>query len=105
MDTIANEPVPAGFDQVREAFQTSLELPAWRPGTVRIGVARADGQLVATAVLHDLRQARLFSIQMGGLGYSESAGDEARAVGCDVLFTPRTWTFGAPRAGDALGAA
>jgi len=105
MDTIANEPGPAGFDRVRQAFQTSLELPAWRPGTVRIGVARGDGQLVASAVLHDLRQARLFSIQMGGLGYSESTGDKARAAGYDVVFIPRTWTFSAAGAGDALGAA
>ena len=105
MDTIANEPAPVGFDRVREAFRTSLELPAWRPGTIRIGVTRGDGHLVATAVLHDLRQARLFSIQMDGLGYSESTGDAARTAGCDVVFIPRTWTFRAAGAGDALGAA
>lgn len=105
METIANEPPPAGFAQVHEAFETALELPAWRPGTVRIGVARSDGQIVAKAVLHDLRQARLFSIQMNGLGYIESGGEAAESAGCDVVFTPQVWTYAGSTLQDALGAA
>lgn len=104
MQTFANVPPPSGFQQVREAFDTSLQLPAWRPGTVRIGVARGDGQMVATAVLHDLRQARLFSIQMDGLGYGETRGDTAEAAGCDVVFTPRLWNFAGGSLQDALSA-
>lgn len=105
METIANELEPPGFDLVRQAFETSRQLPAWRPGTVRIGLARADGRLVATGVLHDLRQARLFSIQMGGLGYREADGRQAQAADCDVVFAPRPWTYAASPVGDRPGAA
>jgi hypothetical protein len=93
MDTIADASEPAGFALVRAAFETSRGLPAWRPGLMKVGLLRSDGRLVATGVFHDLRQARLFSIQMGGLGYTEADGDAAQACGCDAVFAPRLWTF------------
>jgi hypothetical protein len=93
MNTVADASEPAGFALVREAFETARGLPAWRPGLVKVGLLRSDGRLVATGVFHDLRQARLFSIQMDGLGYTETDGDAAQACGCDTVFAARLWTF------------
>jgi len=85
METVANQPQPPGFEQIRRAYETALELPEWRPMRIRVGVCRGNGDLIASAEFNDRRQARLFSIQMTDLGYQEAEGGQ----GCDTLFVPR----------------
>ena len=85
METVANQPQPPGFQQIRRAYETALELPEWRPTRIRVGVCRGNGELVAAGEFNDRRQARLFSIQMADLGYCELDAGQ----GCDTLYMPQ----------------
>lgn len=87
MDFIASEPTPPGFQEVNRAFDIARELPQWRDAPVKVGVCRADGQVIATGTFSDHRQARLFCIQMDALGYAE---EDARD-GFDRIYMPRHW--------------
>ncbi|MGE4240795.1 hypothetical protein [Ramlibacter sp.] len=89
MEILANQNEPAGFRQIQQAFDTARQLSCWKPRLVKVGVCRSDGNLAAIGVFHDQRQARLFAIQMGGLGYrqlDESMDD------CELTFVPERWT-------------
>jgi hypothetical protein len=94
MHTYANQPEPAGFADIRKAFDTALGLPQWQPACIKVGICRADGGLAATGVLHDRRQARLFAIHMEALGYCAHAAQAGEPLrdGCDVLYRPGGWT-------------
>ena len=87
MDFIATEPPPPGFHEVHKAFDTARELPQWRDAPVSVGVCRGDGRVVATGVLQDHRQARLFCIQMAALGYAEHESQD----GFDRVYVPERW--------------
>jgi hypothetical protein len=90
MDIIATEPPPPGFHEVHKAFDTARELPLWRDAPVSVGVCRGDGSMVATGVLQDHRQARLFCIQMTALGYAELQAQD----GFDRVYVPERWHAG-----------
>lgn len=107
MKTFANQPVPAGFADIRKAFDTALALPRLQPACVKVGICRGDGELVATGVLHDRRHARLFAIQMQALGYAEHAAHAGEPLrdGCDVLFRPESWSARQAVAEEATAAA
>jgi hypothetical protein len=77
---------------VRNAFHVARELPQWRDAPVKVGVCGTDGELLATGVFQDHRQARLFTIQMDALGYREvDAAEGAADRGCDRLYVPGMW--------------
>ncbi|MBC5766559.1 hypothetical protein [Ramlibacter albus] len=85
MDLLADQ--PPGFHEVRNAYTVARELPLWRDAPVKVGVCRGDGELVATGIFGDHRQARLFTIQMTALGYAECEA----ALGCDRVYVPERW--------------
>jgi hypothetical protein len=89
MQPIANQTVPAGFRQIQQAYETAHQLSPWKPVLVKVGVCRSDGELAAVGIFDDQRQARLFAIQMGGLGYRQIDGGMGD---CDMVFTPEMWT-------------
>jgi hypothetical protein len=100
MDLLAHRQ-PAGFNEVHNAYAVALELPRWRDAPVRVGVCAGDGELVATGLFQDHRQARLFTIQMNALGYEECDG---AVHGCDRIYVPAAWAAGANRPHGALQA-
>lgn len=102
MQHIPDQPQPAAFPAILQAYETARQLPVLKHAPMRVGVCRsADGEVAACGVLEDYRQVRLFTIQLEAMGYASFLlGAEEEMRGCDILFRPRR-----VNAGEALLAA